>query len=261
MGHVWIRKGAQDKAAAAFRRASALDPEWPESYAGLSSALLSDRHYDKALEAAQAAQRLDPNWWRGIVCGARVLNKQGQIDEAIQEYRRALSAAPEAALVLAELALTYHAARLDSEALRHGNMALEVDPDMSAVRLMFAERALERNDGKTALAEATRAVAISPRDVGARLALGDALMLMQRPNEAKAAYEAMIALLVDGKPPDGVPKVRVALVAKLIPEGKLPPPRVPEVGLAGRSVKSIQVPLPPRTDSRSSAQTAEESLK
>ncbi len=192
-----------------------------------------------------------------------MLNKQKRINEAIQEYRRALTLAPESALVLAEIALTYHAARLDTEADRHGRMALELDPDVSAVRLMFAERALERNNGKEAIDHATRAVAISPRDIGARLALGDALVLTGQREEALAAYKSMLELLDGRKAPPGVPQQRVALVAKMVPSGLLPPPRVSGAKrtVTPRSAKSKMIPVSPQPEKpdRSSAPSVEES--
>lgn len=225
-GQAALRDGDFVSAEAAFRKGVAIEPVWPMSHAGLSAALLAQGKFEPALSAAQQAQRLDPTWWRGVICAARVLNKQDKLNDAIQEYRRALELAPESALLLSELALTYHAARLDSEAVRFAQKALAIDGDMVAVRLMLAERALESGDGKTAVDEATRAVAVAPRDIACRLALGDALTLLGQRAEAFAAYRAMLDLLGDSAAPAGVPVERVALVKELVPNDKLPPPRV-----------------------------------
>jgi len=57
--------------------------------------------------------------------------------------RRALALAPASTVLLSELALTYHAAGMDSEAEAMARDALKLSPDLVHVRVMLAERALE----------------------------------------------------------------------------------------------------------------------
>ena len=57
---------------------------------------------------------------------------------------------------------------------------------------MLAERAVEAKDGKRAVDEASRALAVAPHSVAARLALGDGHALLGDDASARAAYRLAI---------------------------------------------------------------------
>lgn len=192
-GLLALTRGELEGATEALGAAIAVDKSWPTPHAALADALSRLDRFDDAMRAAREAQRLEPKVWIWVVVGARVLRSANKLDEAIREYRRALSIAPREAALVAELSLVYHAAHLDAEAERHARDALAMDGNLVAPRIVLAERALEAGDGKTALAEATRALSVLPDSVSALLALGDAHALQERWSEAQAAYEKGIA--------------------------------------------------------------------
>ena len=236
--------GKKDEAAVALREAIEIDGSWSLAHAALAQMLAVVGDAEAAQAEAQEAQRLEPGWWGAVAAAARVHVQLDRLDEGIQEYRRALSMAPGAPTLLSELALTYHAARLDSEAVRYAEMALEADPDLVSVRLLLAERALEAGDADGALEQATRAVAVSPRDPASRLALADALALKGQREEAMAAYKTALELLEEtgrgGAPEARVSQVRVALAA-----GELPPARGAQ--LSGEGTRSRKARARPTT--------------
>ena len=127
---------------------------------------------------------------------------------------------------MASLALTYHASRLDSEAVRLAHKALAIDPDLVSVRILLAERALENNDGPTALDHANRAAAVEPSNASAHMCRGDALVLAGKDGEAKVAYQKAIALMVASGMKNSHSE-RLEVVRKALADGKLPAPRVP----------------------------------
>jgi eukaryotic-like serine/threonine-protein kinase len=240
-GFAALARSDYPAADAALRAAAQQDPAWALPPFGLSLARSRQGDTAGAIDAAQQAERLDPAWHGGAWAAARALAHAGRGDDAIQEYRRAISKAPGNALLLGELALVYHAASLDSEAERHGRLALELDPDLAAVRVMLAERALERGDGKTALDEASRAAAISPGSAPARLAEAEALQLLGRDGDARHAFEKAVSLWHRESPGDT--SERFASVERALADGHLP--RSPGAGSPGPSASA-----PPRPPAR-----------
>jgi hypothetical protein len=97
---------------------------------------------------------------------------------------------------------------------------------------MYAERALDRRDARTALAETDKILAAQPEHPGANLARGDAYVLLHKRAEAFAAYRTALAHR------DDAPDPRMDLVAAAIAKNKLPPPR--------KRVSHLRKPTKPR---------------
>jgi tetratricopeptide (TPR) repeat protein len=217
-----LAAGDVEGAVTGFGAAAKEDTAWALPQAGLAVALSTAGRYAEALDAAREAEHKDPSWPGAVRTLATVYARKGQLPDAIQEYQRALAMVPGDAVLLGYLALAFHASRLDSEAERYGKMALDAYPDLVTVRLMFAERALERSDGHEALTQAERAVAADPRSWGPLLAEADALTLVGRKEEALAAYRAAFA----ARRPNEAHTERLLFAMTFVDKGQLPPPRV-----------------------------------
>jgi len=211
-------------ALAAFRRAAERDPTWAIPHIAIASSLTNANDMAGALEAAAKAQRLDPASWQAVAAAGRAYAAGHKSEDAIQEYQRARSLAPKNAVLIAELALTYHAGGMDSEAQRVGGEALALDDSLVNIRIMRAELALEKSDARTALAEADRALAVAPKNAAAHLARGDALALQYKKDEALREYERVLELRAGRE--IGLPEQRMALVEAAVAKRRLPPPRV-----------------------------------
>ncbi|MCB9564682.1 MAG: tetratricopeptide repeat protein [Kofleriaceae bacterium] len=240
-------RGDDAGAAARFADAVAAAPDWAWLQVRLARARAALGDEPGAVAAAHEAQRLAPRWWEAIAAEARAHRDLGHYDLAIEHYRRALELAPEEPALLAELALVYHVARLDTEAERYAHAALALDPDVASARLLLAERALEARDGKAALAEADRLVSVNPRSVSGQLARADALALLRRRDEARDGYRKVIAL-EDEAPQHAAPEARLAEVRAALAAGKLPAPR----GGARSKQTSRQDPRSPQRSIRDS---------
>lgn len=224
-GQMALLNGRGKEAAALFESAIAKDGDWAAPYIGLAFARSGQNDLAGAMEAFQRAQPLAPASWVAVAAGARVYAAHDKFDEAIEEYKRAEALAPSNALLLGQVALMYHAARMDQEATRFATRALELDPELTLVRLVLAERALERGDGKTALEEAERAIASEPKYIDAHAARGDAFMMLGREEDARAAYRKVVELLSvrDDETP---PEHRLSVIREAMAKGELPRPRV-----------------------------------
>ncbi len=217
-GEAALLRGAHADADALLTRAVALAPDWAWLQVGLAGTRAVTGDQPGAITAAHEAQRLAPRWWLAIAMEARVYRHGDQLDLAIEHYQRALQVAPDEAALLSELALVYHAARLDAEAERYARRALELDADVTSARLLLAERALERGDGATALKEAEHLVAVNPRSATGQLARADALFAVGRKAEALEVYKKAIAL-EDETDQGSIPPARLAEVRAALASG------------------------------------------
>ena len=225
-GQRLLKEGDLEAALKQFREASVVDPKWALPHVGVSAVSERRGERESALAAAQKAQQLDPKLWLGVRAAARayLVGEPANYPSAILELRRAKQLAPASALLLGELALAYHAAQLDEEAVRHSKLALQKDPELVPVRVLLAERALEKSDGKEALEHASRAVSVAPDNVSALLAKGDALLLLGRKDEALTSFAEALRLKKETKQV-GAPNARLAEVSAALEKKRLPAPR------------------------------------
>lgn len=91
LGLVRSRLGDPARAAAHFRRATALKPAYAEAFINLGTALLQQRQAEPAAEALREAVRLQPRSTVAHWKLAEALAAQGKPAEAISEYETALS--------------------------------------------------------------------------------------------------------------------------------------------------------------------------
>nr|HEX4315883.1 protein kinase [Kofleriaceae bacterium] len=239
-GEIAVIRRDSATALAAFERAVQLDATWALPDMALAAARSEHHDLDGALAAARTAQRLDPAWWQGVAAGARALAAANKLDDAIGEYRRAIALAPDNAVLLAEVALAYHGANMDHEADVYAGKALALDNDLVEIHVLRAERALERGDGAAAQTEAEAALAVSPKNVSALLARGDARALHGDRAAATADYQRALDLIGDRV--TGAPAARVAQVKAALAAHALPPPRNADAASQGRSVPTAAAP-------------------
>jgi Tfp pilus assembly protein PilF len=216
--------GRLDDAERAFEKSLEKDDRFALPWVALSSTYLRKKKLDQAIEAAEKAQVLAPRLWPAVAAAARAYAHKSQMDFAIQEYRRAVAMAPGKPYLLSELALTYHASGMDSDAERYARAALKLDPDVVPALILLAERALEANRGARALEFAKRATAVEPRDVSAWLARGDAEQILDEPNAAKEAWEKALRLWRETRQ-RGAPRERLSEVQAALDDDRLPDPR------------------------------------
>ncbi len=216
--------GKLDAAEAGLQSAARADPSFALPHVGLSSLLVRQGKPDLAVREAQTAQSLEPDLLAAVAAAGRAHSAAGRHTDAIEQLRRALEKSPVPGL-RAQLALAYHHGRYDDAAVREAELVLKEDPDNVSARVLLAERALEKGDGKLAFSHSERAVAVEPRNDSAWLAQGDALLLLKRNDEAKQALAEAVRLWSEAKQV-GAPVSRLEAVKAALDAGKLPAPRV-----------------------------------
>jgi Flp pilus assembly protein TadD len=151
-----------------------------------------------ALEQWRAAERSggDPGPAALQARGA-LRARRGEIDEAIEDYRRAVRSDPFSASLSAALALLYHRRGLGDQAEAEIRRALSVDSRAAAPRLALARIRSARGDEAGAESSLRQGLALSPGNPDLHLALAALLASSGRADEALAECGAAIAAGLD----------------------------------------------------------------
>lgn len=230
VGQLAARAGAAATAEARFREALALDPESPEAHHALGSFYEEQGRTGDALEHYVAALDLGiANSALGLHTG-RLLRETGRAREAVAVLERAASSAPDSSLIATELAaalaaagdrdraidahgraielegdarsralLLFHRAGLLADARRSAEAeadlshAVTLAPDLAEAHLNLGTLCARRGDLAAAASHLERAAELAPQNVQAQLSLGMALLLLDRPLDARARLEAALA--------------------------------------------------------------------
>jgi Flp pilus assembly protein TadD len=146
LGDAYLDTNRQQKqAAAAFRRALALDPENPQRMVRLAGALALIGKSDEAATILERARERAPNSAEVWVAAARFAQIMGKTDDAKHAWRRVIALAPQSADAMAVLASQFPEAVDDDMAARAEALAAEPNAGTrNRRRLHFALYALDQ---------------------------------------------------------------------------------------------------------------------
>jgi adenylate cyclase len=132
LGHLYNMKRDYDKAIAEGERAVALDPGGADAQAWLGMTLNSADRPKEAIPLFEKAIRLNPNGptWYFLNFG-HSYRMIGQYQEAITQFKRALSVAPNNIMAHLGLAATYSLSGRDEEARAEAEEVLRLNPKFS----------------------------------------------------------------------------------------------------------------------------------
>jgi arylsulfatase A-like enzyme/thioredoxin-like negative regulator of GroEL len=153
-----------------------------------------------AAEAFRRTVKANPRMTDAWEFLARVLERQGELDGAIDAYQRALKASGGSTHVAAALASIYLGLNRLPEAETHARMAMAASPGMA--RGLLAQIAKERGDLEAAEREARASIAEKGDRVGPLVALADVLNARGRYEEALARVREAEAVYAQRKTPD-----------------------------------------------------------
>ncbi len=118
LGVVMGRTGRMDEAAACFRKAVSILPDFADAHYNLGKACKVLGLYDEAVSAYESAVRLRQNWAEAWINLGHVYSYQGRMFDAIESYRRALTLNPDLAAAYKSLSgLLIALGRLDEAAV------------------------------------------------------------------------------------------------------------------------------------------------
>lgn len=107
LGEVLFKKGLNDEARTAFRRAIQIDPSIPQIYYQLAQVDFDGKYYEDATRNLEIFLRLNPDNAEAHALLGRTYQNLGENDVAIVQYKRALALAPTLDLIHSRLASAY----------------------------------------------------------------------------------------------------------------------------------------------------------
>lgn len=185
--------GRWEEAVAEYRKAVNEDPTNGVNHQILADALEKSGDLDSAIEEFRLAASLLPSDGMVRVQLAKALvARDGVSDEAVAVFSRAVEMAPKLKEAQKGLAGALLQQQRFEEALEHLEAALDIDPGDLSVRLQLARILILFDQPIQAVAELEKVLAAAPRRPEVLLNYGQALALIGRWAEARATLEKLL---------------------------------------------------------------------
>ncbi len=195
LGRVWAALNEYGKAVECFDAALGLAPDAARDHEDRGTALCCLERLAEGALAFERAIALAPPNAPALLKLARARAHQGRFAEALDLAQRAMAlTAPLRAKAQAIIGFVRLEQRDWPMAVQAFSAAIEVEPDNLEALTGRAKAWLRLKDGERALADARRAAATAPRDLEARLMLGEAEREFGDTGKAAGAFEQAAAL-------------------------------------------------------------------
>ena len=172
-------------------------PENPRAHASLGHAHARAGRWDKAAASYREAVRLRPDYADAHNDLGAALGRLGNTAEALGHHLRAVELKPDDPEVRYNLAVALEAAGRPAEAIPHLRMAAAARPGLAAARALLGNLLLRGGDHRGAVPELEAAIALRNDAPELRVNLGDALRALGRPRDAAGQYARAAELRPD----------------------------------------------------------------
>jgi len=189
-----LRAGAAAQARADCKRLLAKSPSLAPAQYLLAASEIQLGNLDAATKASRRAVQLEPGNARFHFQYAQIARSQGNLGEAVRVLTEAIAIIPGDWPLYHLLGMILFEKRKYEDAETIYRRALEQWPANAAMLAQMSWVEAERGAWNDALTFATRAVAANPQLPSAHHALGDAVVMFGRYDEAVRAYETCLSL-------------------------------------------------------------------
>ena len=183
-----------DEAAAHYRRAIALRPDYAAAYSNLGTALRAQRRLDEAVAAYERAIALQPDFPDAHYNLANALTDQGKAGAAIEHFQIALRVIPGSAEVHNNLGIALAADGKPGEAAAEFRAALAADPDSAKAHRNLGDLLAGSDRQAEAIDHLRRAAELVPGDAATHYDFGSVLLEAGRLDEAIKEFRASLAI-------------------------------------------------------------------
>ncbi len=197
LGNMYLQLGSYAEAAAAYRKAIALDPTIAEAHFNLGNVLCEMNESAAALDAYRQAIAVRPDFVEAYYNLADTLAGNGRLDEAAASYRKAVEIQPSIGDIHNNLGTVLIELGAFDEAIASLQKAVELSPASGEAFANLGtalKHAGRMDDAVSALKQAST---LLPGSADAPFNLGMALMQSGRHEEAEAAYRQAMSLAPD----------------------------------------------------------------
>ena len=205
-------QGRLDEAVTTYERAIALQPDFPDAHYNLANTLLDQGKAAAAIEHFQVALQVVPGSAEVHNNLGIALAKNGKADQAMAEFRAALVADPGSAKAHRNLGDLLAATERRADAIGHLRRAAELAPGDADIRYDFGSVLLEAGQLDEAIREFRAALAITPTSAESLNNLGIALGSQGKIDDAIAEFQ--LALKLRPGFPDAQKNLAMALRAR-----------------------------------------------
>ncbi len=192
LGMMALRAGHAD-AIGLLQQCVALDPNYPDSWNNLGVALQNRGEIDKAIECYRRAIAIRPDYSEGCNNLGNALQCAGRLSESIEWYRRAIAVRPEQVEAHYNLGNALQESGQPDAAIEAFQKSLQVNPRHFQAMNNLGVALQKRGNFEGAIEWYRRALAIQPDYVDSQHNLGTALSAAGRTDEAIAVLQQTIA--------------------------------------------------------------------
>jgi tetratricopeptide (TPR) repeat protein len=208
----WQRVWAYESQETLWADTLARNPNCWVGYNNLGAALFPKGQVDEAIEQYRKALEINPNWWVPYNNLGTALLQKGQLDEAVAQYQKALEINPNCDEVHVNLGnALFQKGRVD-EAITKYRRALEISPNYAEAHNKLGSALEQKGRADEAIAEFQKALEISPNLAGLQYNLGNALSHKGQVDEAIEQYKK--ALKIDPNYAEAHNNLGIALAKK-----------------------------------------------
>jgi protein O-mannosyl-transferase len=172
----------------------AKNPDCWMGYNNLGNALLQKGQVDEALEQFQKALGINPNYVDAHSNLGAALFQKGQVDDAVAQYQKALEINPNYAQANYNLGLAlFRKGRVDDAVAKY-KKAVEINPYYPEAHNNLGNALLQKGQVDEALEQFQKALEINPNYVDAHSNLGVALFQKGQVDDAVAKYKKALEI-------------------------------------------------------------------
>ena len=187
-------RGMNDAAAAHYRRAIELQPDYAPAYNNLGVLQRASGKVDEAIATYEQALALKGDYPDAHYNLANALLQENRPSEAADHFRIALRSIPDSAGAANNLGIALAAEDKPQDAVAAFRAAVAADPNAAVAHRNLADALASAGQVPEALSEFQRAIALDPKDPAAQYNYGVVLLQAGRSGDAVVALHAAVAL-------------------------------------------------------------------
>ena len=197
LGVALFKKGLNEDARTAFRRAIEIDPSVPQNYYNVALVNLSEKQYARAVSPLETYLRLDPDNAEAHLLLGRAYHNLNRTVSAIEQFKKALALAPQLPLAHYHLGYAYQSQGNRKAALDEFKKEIEINPNFYDSYWLAGDIELEQGNLDRAADLYGKGIRQKPEAFQAHYGMGRALLAKKELAAAQTELRRALELKPD----------------------------------------------------------------